>query len=173
MNLPDDVTMNFRIEPLLGSHLPLLIKLINVSQGPVLELGMGMYSTPYLHWACYESKRRLVSYESNPDWFMFAQKFRTDFHDINCISDWDSADLSGNWSVALVDHEPTHRRGFEISKIINSEYIVVHDTQKRVVIKTRMYKVFRKFKYRYQYAVPRAEVTILSNIHNLANFSVL
>ena len=35
-----------------GSHLPVLIHLMNHTTGDVLELGTGLYSTPYLHHAC-------------------------------------------------------------------------------------------------------------------------
>ena len=50
-----------------GTFLPALIKVINLTKGPVLELGMGLFSNPYLHFACYEERRRLVSLESNKD----------------------------------------------------------------------------------------------------------
>ena len=48
-----------------GSHLPVLIKMVLMTDGPILELGTGFFSTPVLHWLCAEKKRKLVSYDSS------------------------------------------------------------------------------------------------------------
>jgi hypothetical protein len=86
-----------------GSHLPLLMKLLDQTNGPVLELGMGLFSTPFLHWACYEKKRSLVSYENKKDFydmFVFNDKREIgndySYHDVCFVKDnnWDSIDLS-------------------------------------------------------------------------------
>jgi hypothetical protein len=54
-----------------GTHLPLLMRAIINTTGPVLELGVGWNSTPVLHEAC--SGRLLVSVENEPQW---AENFR-------------------------------------------------------------------------------------------------
>ena len=42
-----------------SSHLPVLIKLMAMTSGDVLEVGTGIYSTPFLHWACFSQGRNL------------------------------------------------------------------------------------------------------------------
>ena len=52
-----------KIKPAWSSYLPLLIKVLQCSEGPVLELGTGLVSTPVLHWLCFDMGRELVSYD--------------------------------------------------------------------------------------------------------------
>src|SRR5512137_2346451 len=114
-------------KPNRGSHLPVLMKLISITSGPVLELGCGMYSTTYLHWACYPTKRRLVTCESKSEWMDFARQFATDFHEIKFVPDWDLLDLKEPWSIAFVDSDPDEKRIDEIMKLTHAEYVVAHD----------------------------------------------
>jgi len=62
-----DFIMNVRqLKPSEGSHIPVLIKILNISEGPVLELGTGLNSTPVIHWICNgQNQRHIESYESN------------------------------------------------------------------------------------------------------------
>lgn len=48
-----------------STHLAVLMEAVRRTAGPVLELGVGLYSTPVLHWLCYPTNRRLVSYDSD------------------------------------------------------------------------------------------------------------
>ena len=48
-----------------SSHLPVLIKIMSITTGDVLEIGTGIYSTPFLHWACFGKKRNILSIENN------------------------------------------------------------------------------------------------------------
>ena len=52
-----------------ASHYPLLIKVMQITSGDVLELGMGMASTPLLHWLCFDTGRNLISYENNKKYY--------------------------------------------------------------------------------------------------------
>jgi hypothetical protein len=125
-----------------GSHIPALIKVINITRGPVLEMGMGLFSTSYLHFACYP-KLRLVSYDNHKDYFEWLIPFRSDFHEIHFVEDWDKIDISGHWSVALIDHDPVSRRKEEIKRLTNStDYIVVHDTNPRLERKYRYSEIY-------------------------------
>jgi len=156
-----------------GSYLPVLSTLIPKTYGPVLELGVGFCSTPYLHWACYPTKRRLVSYEHNPEYYRYANSWEDDFHHIHCIDDWDKVDLSEPWSVAFVDHAPSRRRGIECEKLLHAEYVVVHDSENSQATKYGLHRVYRKFKYRYKYTNAFPFTSVWSNIHDVRNFSVI
>lgn len=158
-----------------GSHLPLLIKLLEMTDGPVLELGMGMFSTAFLHWACYDKKRKLVSCESKPDFmelFDFHDKREEgndiSYHQVVFVEDWDEVDLSGHWSVVLVDHAPGPRRKEEIRRLANSaDYIVVHDTNGRNNWHYNYTEIYPLFKYRYDYDKAYPFTTVLSNFKDL------
>ena len=146
-----------------GSHLPLLIKLMSITSGSVLELGCGMYSTSYLHWECFRTKRRLVTYEHNPDYFKFLKQCKGEYHEVNCINDWDSIDLSEPWSIAFVDHEPSERREHEIRKITHADYVVAHDTQNSDARKYGYHNILKLFKNRHKYNFILPHTTVFSN----------
>jgi hypothetical protein len=51
-----------------SSFMPALGKALAVTTGPVLEIGVGHFSTPFLHAYCEGAKRRLVSLEADAAW---------------------------------------------------------------------------------------------------------
>ncbi len=152
-----------------GSHLPALMKVINISDGPVLELGMGMFSTPYLHFACYP-KRRLASYENDKEVYNWLNIFKSDYHEIHLVEDWDKIDLFGHWSTVLVDHNPTSRRREEIKRLAQSaDYIVVHDTNPRLDRKYKFSEIYPLFKFRKDFNREKPYTSILSIFKNLSS----
>src|SRR3990167_10247083 len=114
-----------------GSHLPVLMRAFDRSTGPVLELGMGVFSTPYLHYACMLAGRQLVSYEENSKWAEWFEPYRGLLHDILVSPAWPVKYLTTHWSVVLVDHIDDYR-AVDIRRLANfAQYIVVHDTNGR------------------------------------------
>ncbi len=153
-----------------GSHLPALIKVITKTRGSVLELGMGMFSTPYLHFACYPN-RTLISYTNQKDIYDLLLHFKSEYHEIHFVTNWDQIDISGHWSVALVDHEPAGRRKEEIKRLANSaDYIVVHDTNPRLEKKYRYSEIYPFFKFRKDFNREKPYTAILSNFDDLSTF---
>jgi len=149
-----------------GSYLPILTKIVSETTGPVLELGVGFCSTPYLHWACYPLKRRLVSYENNPEYYKFAESWKDTFHEIHCIKDWESIDISEPWSVAFVDHSPGGRRAEETKRLIHADYVVIHDTENSSDRNYRLSTIRGLFKYRYKYRDAHPHTSVWSNKFN-------
>ena len=111
-----------------GSHLPVLIELVPKTTGSILELGVGYQSSPYLHWACWP-KRRVVSYESSPNYYDFARQWERDNHEVHCVESWEDVDLSEPWAIAFVDNSPTYARAICLKKLTHAEFVVVHDTE--------------------------------------------
>jgi len=159
-----------RLRPYRGSHLPVLMKVVAETEGPILELGCGLYSTTSLHWACWVPKRKLVTYENNPRFYEFLKRYETDFHEVHCITDWADIDISGPWSVAFVDHEPGLRRWQEVERLQHSEYVVAHDTERRNDHKYGFSKVAPLFKYQFQHRGAFPNTTVFSNTHDVTNF---
>ena len=155
-----------------GSYLPVLTTLVEQTTGPILELGVGFCSTPYLHWACFASKRKLVSYENNPEYYRFAESWKDTFHETHCIKNWDDIDISEPWTIAFVDHNPSPRRGIEVMRLLHAEYIVIHDSENSNARKHGLHGVIRKFKYRYKYTDAYPFTSIWSSKHDIRDFKV-
>lgn len=109
------------------SHLPALLACIAVTAptgGPVLEVGVGYFSTPQLHALCGASKRFLISIESDWTWRnYFSDRYAS-------VDHW----FKDSWaripySVALIDHSPGgENRAKAFKELIEiSDYVVVHD----------------------------------------------
>lgn len=146
-----------------GSYLPILSTLVSKTQGDILELGVGFCSTPYLHWICYPTKRRLVSYENNPEYFKFTMSWEDDFHEIHCIDDWDKADIDYPWTIAFVDHSPGERRGEEMKRLTNSDFVIVHDSEGRNDRRYRLSIARHLYKYEYEYIGAYPHTSVFSN----------
>ena len=162
--------MGMRFGPKRGSHLPLLMKAVSLTTGPILELGCGLYSTTPLHWACWVPKRKLVTYENNPDYFDFLRSYETEWHEVHCIDDWDAIDISGPWSVAFVDHAPDGRRWREVKRLLHAEYVVAHDSEGRNDKKYQFSKATPLFKYQFEYLEAFPHTSVWSNVHDVTDF---
>jgi len=160
-------------KPREGSHIPVLIKILSIADGPVLELGTGFNSTPVLHWLCNENKRELVSYESSPEYFEVAKRYISDFHQVNLVEDenWDTIDIeSRHWSVVFIDHAPGPRRVVELERVAqHADYVIVHDTERRSSWHRRYRKGFPKYKERWDYTTAYPYTSVLSNFKDLSN----
>jgi hypothetical protein len=154
-----------------SSHLPVLMKVMNMTYGPVLELGTGMYSTPYLHWACYPTRRRLLSIDSQSKYLDLMERFRCDWHSLQLVNNWDDANIAGHWDVVLVDHEPCGRRIQEIKRLANSAlYIVVHDSELRRDKDYHYKEIYPLFEYKWDFKDVYPHTCILSNYMVLKDF---
>lgn len=114
-----------------GSHLPALLAAVAETTGPVLELGIGYFSTPHLHALCTAQRRWLVSVEDNPEWYQLFARYESNLHSLRLV-DYRNAlvEMSAKrWSVVFVDHSPGGKnRGNAFSAFINcSELVLVHD----------------------------------------------
>jgi len=160
-----------KVRPSRGSHLPVLMKLMSITNGPVLELGSGMYSSTYLHWACFPN-RRLITYEDNKDWLWFADRFKAQHHEVNFVEDWDRVDFSTPFSVALVDHDPKNGRvrAQEVARLTHVDYVVCHDSEDASDKKYRYSTISQLFQHRAKYIEAGfPHTTVFSNKHKLDN----
>lgn len=111
---------------------------------PVLELGCGDGSTPYLQQYCKENDLYLVSCDFNKNW---AAKFEAAH--IERWEDLPDTFWSREYSVALVDESPGEHRKESIQLLTNTKIMVVHDSEP-VGWNASDYQVrplFSKFKY--------------------------
>jgi hypothetical protein len=147
-----------------GTHLPVLMRVMEVSSGRVAEFGAGFFSTPFLHWKTYLQKRPLVTFENNLEFIKLFDRYQTDWHEVVPVTDWDAIDLSGEWSVALIDHAPKERRIEEIKRLANTcDYLVIHDTQGRRENVFHYRDTLATFKYRKDFTSVRPHTCVVSN----------
>lgn len=112
------------------SHLPALLACIAVTDGPVLELGVGHFSTPHLHALCGAMGRVLESIENDAEWHQEFVKYHTGTHRVRRF--YGSLPFANGWSVALIDHSPggANRAHAFQHMIVRAEFVVVHDAQR-------------------------------------------
>ena len=154
----------------ISSHIPVLIKILENSSGPVLELGCGYFSTPLLYWLCKVQGREFVSYENDKEWARIfeARLVRKDEPPIpnmvHYIDDWDRAPIDKKWGVAFIDHRPAKRRVRDIKRLAKlADFVVVHDTQPSHEKQYKYHWAFPKYKYIYTFDKVWPYTSVLSN----------
>ncbi|OGK52588.1 hypothetical protein A2966_03545 [Candidatus Roizmanbacteria bacterium RIFCSPLOWO2_01_FULL_41_22] len=153
------------------SYLPILIEVIQRSDGPVLEMGMGPFSTPVLHWLCIEMKRPLVSYDNNPEYFEENKAFENGGHQVKLVDSWDDADIENTlWGVAFLDHAPDYRRKEDAKRLANNvDYLILHDSEETKDKYFHYSEIYPLFRYRYNYKRRSPFTVVLSNNKYLLN----
>lgn len=123
----------FEIEPW-GSHQPLLIHLVNtVTEGDVIEFGIGYNSTPLLHFLCEKQNRNLFSYEFDFEYYKNFKHYETDNHKIFFLNENKLANNEyklndKHYSIALIDSHPSWTRQYAINYFSSFvDYLIVHD----------------------------------------------
>jgi hypothetical protein len=131
-----------------GTHQSILKRLVEITNGPVVEMGMGDWSTPMLHELCSKGGRRLLSLESDPQWADKFKHLKGPLHEIIVIRDWRIAPIMGvKWDVAFVDNWPGKTRMQNILRLSpRARYIITHDTEPDV--QSDYDYDFSQFKYR-------------------------
>ena len=154
------------IDPAYITHLRALIPLIMETEGDVLEMGMGWGSTLVLHELC--RNRKLVSYENDKGIYDSFSQFRTEWHDVRFVEDWEQAEIQVPWSVALIDHKPARRRRRDLIRLKGfADYIVVHDSELTADRFFRIRGRFSNFRYIRVYNETKPETTVLSDKYQL------
>jgi len=143
------------------NHRPLLWWALQQTEGstlPILEMGCGEGSTPYLQDYSKRTGRTLISYDFNKEW---ADKYGA-VH----VKDWDSVNHP-NYSVALIDHSPGERRWEDIKLLSNkTDYIVIHDSEPSAT-GYMLNKIWHLFPYRRDLKTSGAWATIVSTKHSI------
>jgi hypothetical protein len=160
----------------MATHIPLLVRVFDKSEGDVLEVGTGYFSTLLLKWLCTMTGRTLYSYESKESWYKRAKTKSNNFHKVIFCPDWDKADFCDrHWGLVFIDHGPNTRRVVEIERLANkADYIVIHDTQpnsKNPDLPTDYHyeKIWPLFKYRFDYKKILPWTSVVSNFKDLSD----
>lgn len=156
-----------------GTFLPVLMRALQLTQGNVLEIGMGQFSTPYLHFATTPFARKLVSYESDQEYFSTYKQYKNEYHEINYVQDWDFTPIEKPWDVALIDHKPAERRIQEIKRLAYlAKYIIVHDSNIENDYLYKYSSIYHMFAYKYDFTLLNPHTLVLSNFTNLKSIQI-
>lgn len=158
-----------------GTHLPLLIKAMEKTTGDVLELGMGVFSTPYLHYKCMLDNRKLVSYENFEPWLNFFTKYRyrNENHEITLVTNYADAPIDKEWDLVLIDQTPDSSRAEEAKRLKDkARYIVIHDSNEndKRYVQYHYADIYPLFKYKSVWDKDLNHATVLSNFVDLTDF---
>jgi hypothetical protein len=143
------------------SHIPLLIKVMQNSSGPVLELGAGPGSTPLLYWMCFDMERTFESYDSNQEYVDTLSKFGVKY-----VESFDEVPVK-KYDVVFIDSAPPERRHIDVERFKDSNFIIIHDSQRHLDQYFHYKKIYHLFKYKYKYGKVKPHTTVLSNVSNL------
>lgn len=125
-----------------GSHLPAIAACFSQSIGPVLEVGVGHFSTPFLHALCLPAGRTLISVEADSEWGQpFKDKYLNPGHEF-ILGDY-YAELTKltktfqplPFGLSFIDNSPGGmRRAQDFATLLPfSRYLVVHDYEQENV----------------------------------------
>lgn len=154
-----------------GTHLPCLIQAFSKTTGDVLELGMGVFSTPYLHYACILAKRNLVSYENFKEWYDFMKTYENEYHKVNLVEKYSDAPVDKLWDIVLIDQTPDYSRSEEAMRLKDlAKYIIIHDSNPSNYKVTHYDKLYQHFKYKTDWHGDKNRATVLSNLVDLEDF---
>lgn len=160
-----------------STHFPLLMKVVAASEGTILELGSGMFSTPLLHWLCFEKQRPLFTWERHLHYLDFATKFRTDWHHVDHVPKVETLDLAGiaerigRFSIVFIDHSPKKPRTRGDDALLFkdiADYVILHDAGVEGKEKYGYDQLYPHFKYRHDWTGCLPHTTVLSNFHDLS-----
>lgn len=153
---------------------PLLTACLN-TKGPIIEFGMGEYSTPLLHTIGESQCRDIISTDTSKEWIYNFSNMGSKYHKLYYVpvyeddfeknpkpEMWDTVGSQFEYyGVVFIDHRPGERRRVEIEKYKNkADILVVHDTGQ----KDYQYEnVLNKFKFRYDCKRYTPYTTLVSN----------
>jgi hypothetical protein len=152
-----------------GSHIPILLRLLENTTGDVLELGMGIYSTPLLHWYCLEHNRKLVSIENNADYFKMFEREKNPLHKRYLVDNLMDVDLNRTWDIGFVDSGPggLERKNLAMKIADNTKFIALHDSEPSGDKFYHYHEIVPLFKYSYNCRRFVPNTLVVSNTEKL------
>jgi len=145
--------------PNYGTHLSVLKVLVERTTGPILEIGTGYYSTPFLS----STNRELYSVEEEEKWFqfnseLFSHTIVKGLHDLPDIV----------WPLVFIDHgtpqEDFLLKRLKVLKVLKFDIAHIHDFQESV---WDWYKERYSWIPGYKYQWFGVENVVLSNKYNV------
>lgn len=146
-----------------STHLPMLLLALQQTNGDVVELGSGEYSTPLLRRYCQENNRGFYTYDNNEEW---ASKTSSVW-----IKDWAvHTEWKRKCGVMFIDLAPGDYRWKAMIEAKDlADIVVVHDSEEVGLGDYQLRRAFPHFNYRLNHnrLGPGAGTSAVSNKINL------
>lgn len=167
---------------LVATHQRVLLGAALRTDGPILELGTGWYSTPLLHEVAVNLKRYVVTLDTSDYWL---QQFKADrwsaeygykgdrYHTLRSYPFWEDAKLrpadyglvAERWGLVFADHGQPIERYYvvrELLKVSDADVFVFHDAEDRDAYGYS--RTFDRFKYLWIDDCQKAQTAVASNV---------
>lgn len=131
---------------------------------PILELGCGQGSSPYLTQYCKDEGLERMAYDFNREW--------ADLCGGVYVENWDIIPWRRDYAVALVDESPGEQRKFSLQRLHHVQIVVAHDTEPAADYGYLMRDQLKKFRYMLDYESEGAWATIVSNFIDVREFKI-
>lgn len=157
-----------------STHFPMLIKTVQMTYGTVLEMGSGIFSTPLLHWLCFGKNRKLITVEHYKHYLDFAEKFRTDWHEVMYVDPKKFVEFDEHFSVVFIDHSPKSPRTRGDDALLfkdKADFVVLHDAGIGGHKKYGYDQIYSQFKYRFDWDGCIPNTTVLSNFIDVTKWN--
>ena len=127
-----NLQLNYDTDPF-ATHQPVLLWAAENTSGDMLELGCGDNSTQLLRSFLINSNRKLVSVESEKDWYEKYKNLEQENHKIILTENWNNTiDMLAektDWGLVFIDQWPYDARRYSFYKLLDKcDYIVAHDS---------------------------------------------
>lgn len=152
-----------------GTHIPVLLTAVLRTQGQILEMGCGDFSTPLLHAICIKSHRTLVTAENDLLWMNLFADLKTPWHTFIYATDWTSIGKDTHWGLVFIDHAPAEQRIVDIARLRNNtDVFVMHDTETEGSYNWS--KILPTFKYQFTYKRYPTWTSVVSDTIDVTQF---
>ena len=160
-----------RISTRYGSHMPVLLQALKKTDGKILELGGGVFSTPLIHWICRIESREAVTYENYPEWYEFIKVYQSKYHQVELIKEWTNQGSMDLWDVVLIDLTPDEKRK-EMAKqfVQNAKYVILHDSNGRYNKIYHYETIYPLYRHMWTFDEVEPSTTVLSNFYGVKDF---
>ncbi len=153
---------------LVASHQRLLLGAALRTQGPLLELGVGWYSTPLLHEIAVTQGRPLLTVDNNQDWLAQFLCLQNDWHTLDLVGWWGELyELPRfrkieRWGLVFVDQGQPIEREYAVRGLLDqADVFVLHDTEEAFAYGYS--RTLPMFKWKFEDRTHKVHTTVASN----------
>jgi hypothetical protein len=104
---------------------------LDATVGEIAEVGIGFYSTAFLHDYGAKNRRFVLSIEDDPVWSKkFSDMMKSDDHNFMCAGFPEALRVlkQQTWGVIFLDESPGEERADHMVELLDhAEFIVIHD----------------------------------------------
>ena len=135
----------------MATHQPILIEYIQKTINPILEIGAGDSSTRQIHFG---TANEILTIDNESEWIEKYSDLKDERHNFILYSDYKELFDKDNkkWGVVFIDALTWEIREYAIRKYINSDYVIIHDSEwmfTHVISRdefSKIYKYWKEFK---------------------------